>query len=132
MSDALQVLWTDPQQAGANLNGQVVPWCKARMADGKRIVATFEEEDAANHLQRLRAYWGYIMKPLSEQAQIGGIGATPEGWSLYYKKKILGYEFERIRLPGAKRTIVRKKLRSISKLAKNGKKMSEYCRAGAR
>ena len=127
MTDTLTALWTNPEQAGVSLNRSVVPWCKERMAEGKRIVATFEEEDAAMHLQRLRQYWGYILRPISEQAQIDGMGATPEGWHLYFKKRVLGYVFEKVRLPGSKRMSVRKVLPSVSKLAKHGKKMSAYC-----
>jgi hypothetical protein len=99
------------------------------MAAGRRVVASFEIEDDANWLQRLRGYWGYILRPISEQALIEGVGATSDGWHLYYKRMFLGYEFQRVRLPGSKRATVRKVLRSVSKLAKNGKKFNEYAEA---
>jgi hypothetical protein len=126
MSDALQVLWPNPQVAAASMSEKVAPWCRSHMAAGRRVVASFELEDDANWLQRLRGYWGYILRPISEQALIEGVGATPEGWHLYYKRMFLGYEFQRVRLPGSKRVTVRKVLRSVSKLAKNGKKFNEY------
>lgn len=124
MSDGLSVLWVNPQQAGANLNAQVVPWCKDRMAEGHRVRAKFEVEEDYRSAQQNAFLWAFVYKTISEQAQVDGIGATADGWHLYYKRMFLGWRIVKTKLPGKKRPSITRELRSTTKL--KVKPMSDY------
>lgn len=106
MSESLSVLWVNPQQAGANLNAQVVPWCKARMAEGKRIVATFQIEEDAKTVQQGKFLWGVVLKEISEQAQIGGQKYSAEAWHELMKRQFLPRRKKKVRIAGKKRPVV--------------------------
>lgn len=114
-----------PDQAALAIKAQLVPFCRSMWESGKRVVITAQDEEEARSLQRNREYWGYVLRPISEQAQIEGIGATAEGWHDYYRKMFLGYEFTKVRLPGAKRKSVRRSLKSTTKLSERA--MRKYC-----
>lgn len=90
-----------------------------------RIAATAQPEEDLRSLQRNREYWGYVLRPISEQAQVEGIGATAEGWHDYYRVMFLGYEFTKVKLPGKKRPSVRRALKSTTKLSERA--MRKYC-----
>lgn len=96
------------------------------------MAVTVEPEEDARSLQRNREYWGYVLRPISEQAQINGIGATAEGWHEYYRKMFLGYDFIKIREPGKKRMTVRRVLKSTTDLSERAmRKYLEQVRAHA-
>lgn len=99
-------------------------WAKQRIADGKPVVAEFSLLEEKRDVQRNREYWGYVLRPISEQAQVDGIGSDAEGWHWFYKKMFLGYRFVKIRQPGKKRPIVRRELRSTTDLS--DREMREY------
>lgn len=124
MSESLAAVWSDPQQAGVNLNRQVVPWCKERMAEGKRIVARFEVEEDFRSLQQNAFLWGFVYKQISAQALIDGIGADENGWHYYFKRRVLGYRVTKTKVPGAKRPVIRRELRSTKGL--KVRPMSKY------
>lgn len=125
MSEALHLTLEGPGQARAAIAERLAPFCRAMWEAGKRVAIVAQDEEEARSLQRNREYWGFVLRPISEQAQIDGIGATAEGWHDYYRKMFLGYEFTKVKLPGAKRPSVRRQLRSTTKLGE--RKMRTYC-----
>lgn len=134
MSDtSLRTVFINPDQAKAAIAGQIGPFCRALWERGiPRVAVTVEPEEDARSLQRNREYWGYVLRPISEQAQINGIGATAEGWHEYYRKMFLGYDFIKVREPGKKRTTVRRVLKSTTDLSERSmRKYLEQVRAHA-
>lgn len=117
--------WADAQQAGVHFARVVRPWCHDMWKAGKRIAVHLCDIEEARSLQRNREYWGYVLRPISEQAQIDGIGATAEGWHDYYRKMFLGYEFTKVKEPGKKRPSVKRALKSTTKLSERA--MRNYC-----
>lgn len=128
----LTAAWNDPDQAGVHFSRVVKPWCREMWQEGRRIAVHLCDLEDARSLQRNREYWGYVLRPISEQAQIEGIGATAEGWHDYYRKMFLGYEFLKVREPGKKRPTVRRQLKSTTKLSERAmRKYLEEVRAHA-
>jgi hypothetical protein len=121
----LSVQWIDPEQAGVNFSRVVKPWCHEQWKAGKKIAAHFCDAEEARSIQRNKEYWGYVLRPISEQAQIEGIGAQAEGWHDYYRKMFLGYEFTKVKEPGRKRPSIKRSLRSTTKLSERA--MRDYC-----
>jgi hypothetical protein len=121
----LRATWINPDQAGVNFAHQVRPWCHEQWKAGKRIAVHLCDEEEARSLQRNKEYWGFVLRPISEQAQIEGIGATAEGWHDYYRKMFLGYEFTKVKEPGKKRPSVKRALKSTTKLSERA--MRKYC-----
>lgn len=117
--------WLDPQQAGVHFSRVVKPWCHEQWKAGKRIAVHLCDAEEARSIQRNKEYWGFVLRPISEQAQIEGIGATAEGWHDYYRKMFLGYEFTKVKEPGKKRPSVRRALKSTTKLSERA--MRRYC-----
>lgn len=100
------------------------PELKGELAQGRALWLEVIPLEEARDLQRNREYWGYVLRPISEQAQIDGIGSTPDGWHDYYRLMFLGYEFTKVRLPGKKRASVRRALKSTTTLSNRA--MREY------
>lgn len=122
---ALHTVFTDPDQAKAALLNSIGPYCREQWARGiARLAVTIEPEEDARSLQQNKFLWGFVYKHISEQAQLEGIGATADGWNLYYKRMFLGYRFTKTVLPGKKRPSVTKELRSTKSL--KVKPMSDY------
>ncbi len=121
---ALQLQWTTPDQAGASMRAQFIPYVKEKLEAGLCLAVSVMELEDARSLQQNAFYWAVVLKQISEQATIDNIGATPKGWHLWAKRKFLGYQFTKIKLPGAKRPSVTKTLRSTRGLSV--KKMSVY------
>lgn len=114
----------DPQQGHQQI---VQAWqhaIKPRLEAGERLWLGVQPLEDARDLQRNREYWGYVLRPISEQAQVDGIGSTAEGWHDYYRLMFLGYEFTKVRLPGKKRPSVRRALKSTTTLSNRA--MREY------
>jgi hypothetical protein len=100
--------------------------CDEMFASGvERIAATACPEEELRSLERNSEYWGFVLRPISEQAQIDGIGATAEGWHDYFRKMFLGYVFKKVRMPGKKRPSIKRELKSTTKLSE--KAMRTYC-----
>jgi hypothetical protein len=71
--DALQTVFTSPDQARAAISGQIAPYCKAQWQNGiERLRVTVEPEEDAKTVQQGRFYWGIILMQISEQARIDG------------------------------------------------------------
>ena len=126
MSDeSLQLVLQTPEQGHAVIAAQGWPWAKAQLQQGKPVVMEMKLLEDVRSLQRNREYWGYVLRPISEQAQVNGMGATAEGWHDYYRLMFLGYEFTKVKLPGKKRPSVRRALKSTTKLSERA--MRKYC-----
>jgi hypothetical protein len=125
MSDfKFKTTWRTADQAHLNLNRVMWPACKKELESGTELCVTVVPLEDQRTIQQNKYMWSVVLKEISEQATIGGIGATPEGWHLFFKRKILGYEFVKVKLPGKKRPSIIKQLRSTTGLSV--KKMSEY------
>ncbi len=123
---ALHTVFISPEQAKSCVSNVIAPYCKAQWAQGvERLAVTVMPEEDARSIQRNAEYWGFVLQPISDQAQINGIGATKEGWHDYYRKMFLGYEFTKVKMPGTKRPSVRRTLKSTTKLSE--RKMRDYC-----
>jgi hypothetical protein len=97
---------------------------KAQTMAGHRLLLTLQEVEDDRTEKQNRFMWGFVLRHISEQAQLAGIGATAEGWNLYYKKMFLGYQIAKTKLPGKKRPSITRTLRSTKKL--KVKPMSDY------
>lgn len=114
----------NPQQAHAAIAQQLWPMLKAELTAGKRMVVTAQEQEDERSLKQNAFYWAVVLKCTSQQAKINGVGATPDGWHLYFKREHLGYKFTKTKLPGKTRPSVIKELRSTRGLSV--KRMSIY------
>ena len=114
----------NPQQAHQVLTQSLWPWVKEMTMAGHKLVIRGEEAQDDRTLKQNKFLWGFVYKHVSEQAQVEGIGATAEGWNLYYKKMFLGYRIEKTKLPGKKRPSITRTLRSTKEL--KVKAMSDY------
>lgn len=121
---ALSITLTDPQSAHVAMQGTVWPHIKAMTTAGHKLTLTIKRAEDIRTLQQNAFMWSVVLKEISQQASINNIGATMEGWHLYFKRAILGYKYVKTQLPGKKRPSVVKTLRSTRDLTV--KKMSEY------
>lgn len=125
---ALHGVFINPDQAKAAVYGQIAPYCREQWQRGiERLSFTVQPLEDQRSLQQNAFMWGVVLKEISQQAKVNGIGATPDGWHLYFKRKHLGYKFKKVVLPGKKRPSVTKELRSTTDLSV--KKMSAYLEA---
>ena len=122
---ALTAVWSSPEQAKASLERTVGPWCRTQWAAGvARLAVTVQPEADLRSVQQNAFMWAFVLKTISEQAQLEGIGATADGWHLYYKRMFLGYKVSKVKVPGKKRPSITRELRSTTKLSVP--KMSKY------
>lgn len=120
----LYVEFRDKEQAKHALRESVFPYLEQELDAGRQVAADFGPLESKRELRLNREYWGYVLRPISEQAQVEGVGATAEGWHDYYRLMFLGYVFTSVRLPGKKRPSVRRALRSTTDLS--NREMREY------
>jgi hypothetical protein len=120
----ITAIWSDPDQAGASFAHVVRPFCREQWAAGKKLSVRISEAEDERSLQQNAFLWGFVYKHITEQALVEGIGATAEGWHLYYKRMFLGYQVRKVTLPGKKRPSITRELRSTRDL--KVKPMSKY------
>lgn len=120
----IQIRCHNPQQGHATIAANLWPWVKAQTMAGNAVDIHAGPAQDDRTIQQNRFYWGVVLKETSQQAKVNGIGATPDGWHLYFKREHLGYEFTKTTLPGKKRPSVIKTLRSTKGL--KVKAMSNY------
>jgi hypothetical protein len=117
MSDtALRLTLINGEQATRAVSAQLVPFCRALWRAEKRVSLVAQEEEDARSLQQNAFYWSFVLKQISQQATIDGIGADENGWHYWFKKTILGYRVTKTKVPGSKRPAIRRELRSTAKL----------------
>lgn len=96
---------------------QFLARCEEMFSRGvERIAATAQEEEDDRSLRQNSFYWGYVLKTISAQATINGIGSDEDGWHYFFKRTILGYRVVKTRVPGSKRPVIRRELRSTKNL----------------
>lgn len=121
---ALYLEWRSLDQAGASIRAAFLPYVEKNLREGLCLAVKVEELEDARSIRQNKFYWGVVLKEISEQAKINGIGATTDGWHLFFKRMHLGYGFKKTRLPGAKRPSITRTLKSTTGLSV--KKMSLY------
>jgi hypothetical protein len=133
MSEVLYLTFTDPEQAKRLIGEKLGPYCRDQWAQGVECISvSAEPQEETTEVRWFREYWGYVLKPISEQAQVNGMGADSDGWHLYYKRMFLGYTIEKVKLPGSKRWSISRRLKSTRKLtAKARRQYIEEVRAHA-
>ena len=87
------IILFNPQQGHQAITRQLWPMLKANLTAGKRMVVTAQEQEDERSLRQNAFYWAVVLKCTSEQAKINGVGATADGWHLYWKREHLGYKF---------------------------------------
>jgi hypothetical protein len=122
VSESYRIAMHTPEQARPLIT-RGWEWSREQMAAGRPVVAEFKLLEDERSVQRNREYWGFVLRPISEQAQVNGIGATVDGWHDYYRLMFLGYEFTKTKLPGMKRPSVRRKLKSTTKLSERAMRL---------
>lgn len=84
--------WVNPQQAGASLNGFVVPWCRSMMNAGHRLAVEIRlAEDAKTDRQRAY-YHGVILKEIAQQAVANGQRFPLAVWKEHFRNEYLGFK----------------------------------------
>lgn len=93
MSSAIiQFAWSDPQQAAAILNRQIVPWAKSMMLAGHKLVGEIRlAEDAKTDRQRAY-YHGVILKEIACKAEVGGEKFSLATWKEHFRNEYLGFK----------------------------------------
>lgn len=124
MSDeALYLTFSDPEQAKHLIASHLGLYCRQQWAQGvERISVTAEPQEETTEARWFREYWGYVLKPISQQAQVNGMGTDQNGWHKYYKKMFLGYVIDKVKLPGSKRWSISRKLKSTRKLSNKARR----------
>ncbi len=88
----LRAKWINPQQAGASLNGTVVPWCRTMMTAGHRLAVEIRlAEDAKTDRQRAY-YHGVILKEIAQQAMANGQKFPMAVWKEHFRNEYLGFK----------------------------------------
>lgn len=124
MSEVLRVELHDKAQGRQVVTARLLPWLGQQLEAGREIeIVAREIEDNRSHKQNA-FLWSYVLKTISAQAVIGGIGSDEEGWHYYFKRRLLGYRVLKHRVPGTKRPSIRRELRSTKDLTV--KQMSDY------
>jgi hypothetical protein len=112
----LRGIWTDPEQAGRHFAEKVRPFCREQWAQGKRLAVVIAEAEDQRSLQQNGFYWGFVLRTISRAATVDGIGADENGWHYYFKRRVLGYRVTKTKVPGSKRPVIRRELRSTTEL----------------
>jgi hypothetical protein len=116
MSETLRLV-LEPTSAGHVIAEQLAPFCKHLWANGvDRISLKAEPEEDARSVQQNAFLWAFVYKSISQQALINGIGSDENGWHYYFKRRVLGYRVLKTRVPGSKRPVIRRELRSTKDL----------------
>jgi hypothetical protein len=116
--EAIYLTLTDPEQAKRLIGERLGPYCRAQWDRGVAAISvSAEPQEDTTEARWFREYWGYVLRPISEQAQVNGIGTDADGWHLYYKRMFLGYVITKAKLPGATRWSISRHLKSTRKLS---------------
>ncbi len=123
MTEALDVI-VSTREGAHKVASAAYECARLLIADGKQVRIRAEEAEDTRSLQQNRFYFGLVLREISEQARISGQGWAAEAWHLHFKREFLGYRFVRETVAGRKRKVVRKELRSTTRLSV--RRMSEY------
>lgn len=125
MSDlSLSLRLTDASQGRIAVKGQLLPFIGGHLQAGRALAVTVKEAEDERTLKQNAFMWGFVLKTISRQAVIDGIGADERGWHLFFKRRLLGYRVRKVKVPGKKRPSITRELRSTTGLSV--KRMSAY------
>lgn len=104
----MHFLLINPDQADLAYAKQLRPKLVEHWAvkPGARLMLTLAEEEDIRSLQQNRYYWGFLLKQISQQCRINGIGATAQGWHQWMKDRYLAPRFKKVMLPGQANPLV--------------------------
>lgn len=88
----LRAEWKTPEQAGASLNGFVVPWCRNMMKAGHRLAVEIRLAEDAKTDQQRKYYHGVILKEIAEQAKANGQKFPLAIWKEHFRGEYLGFK----------------------------------------
>lgn len=123
MSNSLDVIVTT-REGAHNVATLAYQTAQSLIADGKRVRIRAEEHEDDRTVQQNRFMWGVVLKEIAEHGRLCGERWAAEAWHELFKRMFLGYEIKRVKVAGAKRTRVIRRLRSTTGL--KVKPMSEY------
>lgn len=124
MSEALRIELHDKTQGRQVVTSRLLPWLGQQLEAGREIEVVAREIEDNRSLRQNAFYWGYVLKNISQQAVIDGIGSDEQGWNYFFKRRVLGYRVTKTRVPGSKRPRITRELRSTKDL--KVKPMSDY------
>lgn len=115
MSESLEIVLHNRQQAWAVIKSHVFPFLAAGLQAGGRWVLTIKRMTRTK--AQNRRYWGKgVLSQIAEQAVVGGKQFSTEVWHEHFKRKFIGVE----ELPdGSVRGASSRKLSTV--------KFSEFC-----
>jgi hypothetical protein len=95
------------------------------IAEGKPAVISVVAQENDLYTERLRHYWGVVLKAISEQVR------TPDEWSdeawhNLFKRKFLGYIIEKEVVAGDRRIKVTRRLCGLRDLKRHGRKLAAF------
>jgi hypothetical protein len=116
MSRVKTYVVSSPEQAHAMANQLYQNDLKPAAADGVIMRVDVQEWDDDRSLQQNRFYWGPCLKEISEQARVAGVQYTDEAWHEFFKRQFLGFEIEKVKVAGRRKTTIIRRLKSTRKL----------------
>ena len=92
----------NPEQALLSFQKRLMPdaielW---RRKPGSRLLMTLASEEQLKSWEQLKFYWGFLLKHISAQCRINGMGANALGWHWYFKERLLEPVERMVKLPG--------------------------------
>ena len=111
-------------QARAVVKDRLLPFIGGSLQTGHRLQVAVKQIEDDRSIRQNAFMWGFVLKTISRQAVIDGIGADQNGWHLYFKRRVLGYRIRTVKVPGKKRPSITRELRSTKDLSV--KKMAAY------
>lgn len=91
MSESLEIVLHNRQQAWAAIKAQVFPFLGAVLQAGGRWVLTIKRMKRT--IPQNRRYWSKgVLAQIAEQAVVNGKQYSAENWHEYFKRKFIGVE----------------------------------------
>ena len=91
MSESLEIVLHNRQQAWAAIKAQVFPFLEAVLQAGGRWVLTIKRMTRTK--AQNRRYWGRgVLSQIAEQAVVGGKQFSTEVWHEQFKRQFIGVE----------------------------------------
>lgn len=93
------------------------------IGEGKQAKISAVEHDDDLYLERLKYYWGVILKATSEQVPGNW---DPDAFHAHFKRKFLGYIVEKEKVFGSRRIFVTRRLMGLRDLKNSGRKLAAF------
>lgn len=91
---------------------------KAMLANGQQVLIECRVDDDPLSIKQRRFLHGVVLRQISEKVFVGEKREryTLDIWKRYFKERFLGFEWDQIKMPGAKRATPRKRWISTESL----------------